>query len=94
MRCGIVRIHMHTPSHERRNPTRRAEFVRTVLMRVVQHPAPVLGMDIIAQQLRVGPETAMRIGQTLVNAGVFRQVGHAEWVRVIPVYPQRPSSRA
>lgn len=79
---------------ERRNPTRRAEFVRSVLTHVVHHPTPLVGTESIARQLRVGPETATRIVQTLVSAGVFRQVGPAEWVRVIPVYPQRGSSHS
>ena len=76
---------------ERRNSTRRAEFVRAVLMKVVQHPAPVVGMDTITQQLQVEPGTAFRIAQTLVSAGILQQVGRAEWVRVIPAFPPRSS---
>ena len=76
---------------ERRNSTRRAEFVRAVLMKVVQHPAPTVAIDTIVQQLQVEPATAFRIAQTLVSAGILQQVGPAEWVRVIPAFPQRSS---
>ena len=72
---------------DRRDPVRRAAFVRAVLEEVVQNPAPQLSTDMVQQILHVTPEIAMRVLERLAAAGVFREVRRGVWARVIPAPP-------
>ena len=69
---------------ERRDPVRRAAFVRAVLEEVVHNPAPQLSSTTVQQLLRVSPDIASRVLERLSEAGVFRRISRDVWARVIP----------
>ena len=68
----------------RRDTTRRAEVVRTVLEEIVQGGAPFVTIDGLRYSLQVSPEAATRIVERLVSAGVLVSAGHGVWARVSP----------
>jgi hypothetical protein len=66
----------------RRDTTRRAEVVRTVLEEIVHGGAPFVTIDRIRDALQVSPEAATRIVERLVSAGVLVEAGQGVWTRV------------
>jgi MarR family len=68
----------------RRDTTRRAEVVRTVLEEIVHGGAPFVTIDGLKDSLQVSSEAASRIVERLVSAGVLVQAGHGVWTRVSP----------
>ena len=68
----------------RRDTTRRAEVVRTVLEEIVHGGAPFVTIDGLKKSLQVSPEAATRIVERLVSAGVLVETGQGVWTRVSP----------
>jgi DNA-binding Lrp family transcriptional regulator len=68
----------------RRDTTRRAEVVRTVLEEIVHGGAPFVTIDGLRDSLQVSPEAATRIVERLVSAGVLVEAGPGVWTRVAP----------
>jgi DNA-binding Lrp family transcriptional regulator len=68
----------------RRDTTRRAEVVRTVLEEIVHGGAPFVTIEGIRDSLQVSPEAASRIVDRLVSAGVLVETGEGVWTRVSP----------
>jgi hypothetical protein len=68
----------------RRDTTRRAEVVRTVLEEIVHGGAPFVTIDGLRNSLQVSPEAASRIVERLVSAGVLIEAGQGIWSRVAP----------
>jgi hypothetical protein len=66
----------------RRDTTRRAEVVRTVLEEIVHGGAPFVTIDGLRKSLQVSPEAALRIVERLVSAGLLIQAGQGVWTRV------------
>jgi DNA-binding IscR family transcriptional regulator len=72
---------------DRRDPARRAEFVRTVLTQVVHNPAREVTTQTVQRLLNSSPEVATRILQRLREAGLFEERARGVWARVIPAPP-------
>ena len=68
----------------RRDTTRRAEVVRTVLEEIVHGGAPFVTIDGLRNSLQVSSEAASRIVERLVSAGVLIEAGQGIWSRVAP----------
>jgi Mn-dependent DtxR family transcriptional regulator len=68
----------------RRDTTRRAEVVRTVLEEIVHGGAPFVTIEGLENSLQVSPEAATRIVERLVSAGVLVEAGEGVWTRVSP----------
>jgi DNA-binding Lrp family transcriptional regulator len=68
----------------RRDTTRRAEVVRTVLEEIVHGGTPLITIEALRDSLRVSPEAATRIVERLVSAGVLIETGEGLWTRVSP----------
>ena len=68
----------------RRDTTRRAEVVRTVLEEIVHGGAPFVTIDGLRRSLRVSPEAASRIVERLVSAGLLVEASRGVWTRVAP----------
>jgi DNA-binding Lrp family transcriptional regulator len=68
----------------RRDTTRRAEVVRTVLEEIVHGGAPLVTIDGLRDSLQLSPEAATRIVERLVSAGVLVEAGQGVWTRVSP----------
>jgi predicted transcriptional regulator of viral defense system len=68
----------------RRDTTRRADVVRTVLEEIVHGGAPFVTIDGLRDSLQVSSEAATRIVERLVSAGVLVQAGRGVWTRVSP----------
>ena len=68
----------------RRDTTRRAEVVRTVLEEIVHGGAPFVTIDGLRDSLQVSREAATRIVERLVSAGVLVEAGPGVWTRVAP----------
>ena len=68
----------------RRDTTRRAEVVRTVLEDTRHGGAPIVTNDALRSSLQVPPEAATRIVERLVSAGLLTQAGQGVWTRVAP----------
>jgi Mn-dependent DtxR family transcriptional regulator len=68
----------------RRDTTRRAEVVRTVLEEIVHGGAPFVTVEAIGRSLQVSPEAATRIVDRLVSAGLLVETGEGVWTRVAP----------
>ena len=68
----------------RRDTTRRAEVVRTVLEEIVHGGAPFITIEGLRDSLQVSPEAATRIVERLVSAGVLVEAGQGVWTRVAP----------
>jgi hypothetical protein len=68
----------------RRNTTRRAEVVRTVLEEIVHGGAPFVTVEGLCTSLHVTPEAATRIVDRLVSAGLLAEAGNGVWARVAP----------
>ena len=66
---------------ERRDTTRRAEVVRSVITRVVQNPSTTLSVDTLQRWLQVPLDAAERILQRLIDSGLLREVRRGVWVR-------------
>ena len=68
----------------RRDTTRRAEVVRTVLEEIVHGGVPFVTIDGLRDALQVTPDAATRILERLVSAGLLTQAGQGVWTRVAP----------
>jgi len=68
----------------RRDTTRRAEVVRTVLEEIVHGGIPLVTIAGLRDSLQVSPEAATRIVERLVSAGVLIETGEGVWTRVAP----------
>jgi len=68
----------------RRDTTRRAEVVRTVLEEIVHGGTPVITIDGLRDSLHVSPEAASRIVDRLVSAGLLVEIQSGVWTRVAP----------
>jgi hypothetical protein len=68
----------------RRDTTRRAEVVRTVLEEIVHGGIPFVPIAGLRDSLQVSPEAATRIVERLVSAGVLIETGEGVWTRVAP----------
>ena len=68
----------------RRDTTRRAEVVRTVLEEIVHGGSPFVTIDGLRDSLQVSSEAATRIVERLVSAGVLESAGQGVWTRVSP----------
>lgn len=68
----------------RRDTTRRAEVVRTVLEEIVHRGAPFVTVEGLRDSLHVSPEAATRIVDRLVSAGLLTEAGQGVWTRVAP----------
>jgi len=68
----------------RRDTTRRAEVVRTVLEEIVHGGTPFVTIEGLQDSLQVSPEAATRIVERLVSAGVLIEAGEGLWTRVSP----------
>jgi DNA-binding MarR family transcriptional regulator len=68
----------------RRDTTRRAEVVRTVLEEIVHGGTPFITIDGLRRSLHVTPEAASRIVDRLVSAGLLVKAGSGVWTRVSP----------
>jgi DNA-binding Lrp family transcriptional regulator len=68
----------------RRDTTRRAEVVRTVLEEIVHGGIPFVTIAGLRDSLQVSPEAATRIVERLVSAGVLIETGEGVWTRVAP----------
>jgi hypothetical protein len=66
----------------RRDTTRRAEVVRTVLEEIVHGGSPFVTIEGLRASLEVSPEAASRIVDRLVSAGVLVETGTGVWTRV------------
>ena len=66
----------------RRDTTRRAEVVRTVLEEIVHGGAPFVTIDGLRTSLQVSSEAATRIVERLVSAGLLTETGQGVWTRV------------
>lgn len=66
----------------RRDTTRRAEVVRTVLEEIVHRGAPFVTIDGLRDSLDLSPEAASRIVERLVSAGILVETSNGVWSRV------------
>lgn len=67
---------------DRRDTTRRAEVVRTVLEEIVHGGAPLITVDGLRDSLHVSPDAATRIVDRLVSAGLLVEVRSGVWTKV------------
>ena len=75
----------------RRDTTRRAEVVRTVLEEIVHGGIPLVTIAGLRDSLQLSPEAATRIVERLVSAGVLIETGEGVWTRVSPQGASEPS---
>jgi predicted transcriptional regulator len=66
---------------DRRDTTRRAELVRSVVAGVVRNPYAVITSEALEQWLHVSHAVAERILARLVSAGLIREVQAGVWAR-------------
>lgn len=66
---------------DRRDTTRRAELVRTIVSSVVRNPHAVVTLDSLQEELHVPPTVARRIVERLVSSGLVREVREGVWAR-------------
>ena len=79
--------HLRGDTHvetDRRDTTRRAEVVRSVLEEVVHNSVPFITIETIASSLHVSSDAASRIIERLVSAGLLVQAREGIWIRVSP----------
>src|SRR5262245_3477291 len=69
---------------DRRDTTRRAEVVRTVLEEIVHNSVPFITIETITKSLHVSTEAATRIIERLVSAGLLVEAREGIWIRVSP----------
>jgi hypothetical protein len=66
---------------DRRDTTRRAELVRSIVAGIVRNPYAVVTSESLQQWLHVSKTVAQRIIDRLVSSGVLREVEHGVWAR-------------
>jgi len=66
---------------DRRDTTRRAELVRSVVAGVVRNPYAVVTSDSLQHWLKVPRAVAERIIERLVSSGLVREIGAGVWAR-------------
>jgi hypothetical protein len=67
---------------ERRDPVRRAAFVKVVVRSLVQSATAEFTIEEVQRRLSVSPEIAARVLSRLVSAGVLEQTRRDLWVKV------------
>lgn len=77
---------MDTPvdRRDRRDTARRAQVVRAVLEEIVHNAVPVLTIRDIESSLHVSSDTAARIVDNLVSAGLLVEAREGTWIKVSP----------
>jgi hypothetical protein len=71
-----------TEAMDRRDTTRRAELVRSVVAGIVRNPYAVVTLDSLQSWLRVPGAVAERILARLVSSGLLRESETGVWTRV------------
>jgi len=66
---------------DRRDITRRAELVRSVVAGVVRNPYAVVTRESLQQWLHVSRAVAERILSRLVSSGLVREISAGVWAR-------------
>lgn len=66
---------------DRRDITRRAELVRSVVAGIVQNPYAVITRDSLQRWLHIPGAVADRILHRLVASGLVHEVGSGVWAR-------------
>jgi hypothetical protein len=70
-----------TDNMDRRDTTRRAELVRSVVAGVVRNPYAVVTLESLQNWLHVPGAVAERILHRLVSSGLLREVQAGVWAR-------------
>ena len=66
---------------ERRDTTRRAELVRSIVAGVVRNPYAVITCESLQTWLHIPGTVAQRILDRLVSSGLMREVTTGVWAR-------------
>jgi hypothetical protein len=66
---------------DRRDISRRAELVRSVVSGIVQNPYAVITRDSLQQWLHVPGTVAQRLLDRLASSGLIREVSAGVWAR-------------
>ena len=66
---------------DRRDITRRAELVRSVVSGIVQNPYAVITRDSLQQWLHVPGTVAQRLLARLASSGLIREISTGVWAR-------------
>ena len=66
---------------DRRDTTRRAELVRSIVAGVVRNPYAVVTIESLADWLHISGGVAERILNRLVSSGLLREVRAGVWAR-------------
>ena len=66
---------------DRRDTTRRAELVRSIVAGVVRNPYAVVTRESLADWLHIPGGVAERILNRLVSSGLLREISAGVWAR-------------
>ena len=66
---------------DRRDTTRRAELVRSIVAGVVRNPYAVVTRESLEQWLQISRSVADRILNRLVSSGLLREIKAGVWAR-------------
>jgi hypothetical protein len=66
---------------DRRDTTRRAELVRSIVSGIVQNPYAVVTLESLQQWLHIPGTVAQRILNRLASSGLIREISHGVWAR-------------
>ena len=66
---------------DRRDISRRAELVRSVVSGIVQNPYAVITRDSLQQWLHVPGTVAQRLLDRLASSGLIREISTGVWAR-------------
>ena len=66
---------------DRRDTTRRAELVRSIVAGIVRNPYAVVTLESLQNWLHVPGGVAQRILNRLVSSGILREVQAGVWMR-------------
>jgi ribosomal protein S25 len=66
---------------DRRNTSRRAELVRSIVSGVVQNPYAVITLESLQQWLHIPGTVAERILHRLASSGLIREISRGVWAR-------------
>jgi len=69
---------------DRRDTARRADVVRSVLEEIVHNSVPFITIETITKSMHVSTDTATRIIERLVSAGLLVETRAGIWIRVSP----------
>jgi hypothetical protein len=74
-------------SIDRRDHCRREEVIRSVVHHVVRNPDSVVTIETLQALLKISDEGARRIVESLVSAGIVREVSSGVWRRAVKISP-------